>query len=1124
MLMTRLTNARGRHALMLALAALLAVGGTARADDEADLFAAIARAEALQKQAKYDEAAQQYQRALALAPRVFGNKLAPTVPILNGLAAQYVNQGKYARAEPLLRRALAIAEPALGRDHILVGDVLENLAATSQGQGKNAEAEPLYRRALVIVEKEYGPNHARVATLLGSLARLYSDQGKYAQAEPLYHRALGIAEKTPGADLVTVVTLLNSLAHLYKAQGKYARAEPLLRRALAVIEPALGRDHVQVIVPLGNLADLSMMQGKYAEAESLYRRALAVAEKAHGPDHSLVATALSGTAALYQEQAKFAAAEPLYRRALEVYEKALGPSHPDVTYTLNKLATLYQEQAKYDQAEPLLRRALAIREAALGPDHPDVAITLSNFAKLNLGRGEYVRAEPQLRRALAIFEKAHGQVHPNVAGVVNSLALVYHSQGKDAEAEPLLRRAVAALEAAYGPGHPALAQGLINLAVLSRRGNVAEAESLYRRALAIQEKALGPDHPDVALGLNNLAVLRCAQSEWADAGDLLDRQRRGVRRFVARELPALQQADQLTFLRATDEGRLHTALDVGLARPGDSALAARSAGWLLNGKAVAHQALAEQALLERDAADPARRDLVRQLHDVRRRHAALALSAAPRGDTARHREQLHALDGQRRDLERKLAAAGGTAAPAADPWVELAEVRRRLPANGTLVELAHFRAGDHAKGEFLAPRYAAWVIPPAGQGDVKVIDLGPAEAVDAAVAAVRRAIDDARGGGDRSNPADFKSATRPKSIAALGEPDAERLTRQALDTLAKLVLHPLLPVIGDKSHWLISPDASLWLAPWAALPLPDGKYAVEAHAITLLVSGRDLAAPPAAPRADAPQPVVLADPDFDLSAADAAARMKRVLPHYAAPADGPRDARLASRLPKVGALPGTAAEARAVKPALEKYSGREPWLYLEGHALEAVAKSLRGNRVVVFSTHGFALPDQEVEPDGKADFAGGAKAPAKAKGGGALENPLVRCGLLLAGCNRRGEGTPEDGVLTGLEIVGTDLRGTELVVLSACETGLGDVRNGEGVAGLRQAFQLAGARAVVATQWQVPDRESAQLMTAFFDHLAAGKSKADALRAAQLQMIEGRRAKGAAAHPYFWAAYTLTGQ
>jgi CHAT domain-containing protein len=230
-------------------------------------------------------------------------------------------------------------------------------------------------------------------------------------------------------------------------------------------------------------------------------------------------------------------------------------------------------------------------------------------------------------------------------------------------------------------------------------------------------------------------------------------------------------------------------------------------------------------------------------------------------------------------------------------------------------------------------------------------------------------------------------------------------------------------------------------------------------------------------------------------------------------------------------LPGTATEARAVGPLLRRYTGAEPSVHTGADAGEGVVKSARRPRALVLATHGYFLPD----PGAPAAGPGGrgielVEGPAPGRGRGAegrlLENPLLRCGLVLAGANRRADRADrdgDDGLLTGLEVVGCDLRGCELVVLSACETGLGETPNGEGVAGLRQAFQLAGARRVVASLWMVPDRETTALMTGFFRHLADGAAHAEALRQAQREVIAARRRAGGAAHPFYWAAFTCTG-
>jgi CHAT domain-containing protein len=188
-------------------------------------------------------------------------------------------------------------------------------------------------------------------------------------------------------------------------------------------------------------------------------------------------------------------------------------------------------------------------------------------------------------------------------------------------------------------------------------------------------------------------------------------------------------------------------------------------------------------------------------------------------------------------------------------------------------------------------------------------------------------------------------------------------------------------------------------------------------------------------------------------------------------------------------------------------------------ALEERLKAVRSPRILHLATHGFYHP--RLDRDGT-------------RGGGLesrlmrSDNPLLRSGVVLAGANRWNDPAPggaalEDGWLTAEEASLLDLRGTELVFLSACEAGLGDVRGGEGVYGLRRALFAAGARSVVATLDVIPDAESRRLVRGFYDRFAAGDPRADALRAAQLGVIAERRKAGGAAHPFFWASFVLVG-
>jgi CHAT domain-containing protein len=216
-------------------------------------------------------------------------------------------------------------------------------------------------------------------------------------------------------------------------------------------------------------------------------------------------------------------------------------------------------------------------------------------------------------------------------------------------------------------------------------------------------------------------------------------------------------------------------------------------------------------------------------------------------------------------------------------------------------------------------------------------------------------------------------------------------------------------------------------------------------------------------------------------------------------------------------LPGTQAELDAIHDLIK----RQNWqveVYTQERALEEAVKRVQSPRVVHLATHGFFLPDQEPPQRGLP----GDAPPAR-------EEPMVRSGLYFAGANRTlagpvSPGGLEDGVLTAYEAMGLNLQGTELVVLSACQTGLGRVKNGEGVFGLRRALQVAGAEAVLMSLWSVPDQETQELMTLFYKKWLSGKSKHEALRESQLELRAKVKQRYGQDLPFYWGAFILVGR
>ncbi|WP_163996342.1 CHAT domain-containing tetratricopeptide repeat protein [Pyxidicoccus caerfyrddinensis] len=1120
--------------------------------------AALAEGLALEDARRYADAVPKVERALALREAALGGSHPDVASCLHVLGEVLWLQGKYVRAEALMQHALAIREAALGPHHLDVAASLDLLGNLRADLGGYAQAAPLLERALAIREAAPGRGSLDVATSLRHLGRVYQLQGQYARAEPLLERALALREAALGPGHPDVAASLEDLAAVYELRGQYTRAEPLYTRALALHEVAAGGDRLLVAYSLTSLGFLHQQQGAYARAEAFYLRALAAYEAALGPRHPKVSDALWLLAQLYDTQGLYGQSSPFYERALGIldaafaqdtsdvarqvinvegrleplheralaiseasalgklhpristsldnlaffynseearqwlrcgergvafYESVFGTSHPDVADLLMRLAVAYQEMGLDAQAEPRLRRALAIYEATVGANHPRVAICLHRLALMRQARGQHAQAEPLFLRALAIWEAALGGNHPDVALTLSELATTHQKQGEYALAEPLLQRALAIQEAALGGTHPDVALTLGKLASLYQdQGAYGRAAPLLLRALGIQEAALGKGHPDIALTLNRLALLHLARHRLAEALPLLARAFDISEQHLRHESLGFSEAYLASFLQHIhgDEERLYALL---AAHPDDARVRrlALSAVLLRKGRSVEEIAGTSHAVY-RSLGD-ADRERFLQLRALRSQLARLSLDGPGPVPAAEHQLRLQTLGEQADALEVSLATRSAplralTALPSPDTIVE--RVAAALPKDGALVEFIAY--GDRPlvprPGATDAPkptdplRYLALVLFP--DGSSRAADLGLAAPIDLVASRFSRAIG--------SRDVNF---TGPSQV------------------LHARVFQPLVPLLGGTRRLYLAPDGQLSLVPFVALHDGTG-FLVDTFDFTWLTSGKELLPRPSGLPA-ARSVVVLADPDFGpMPARDASRSSKRGQARRAA---SPELERPSTVLRAVLAeqpwtsLPGTRREAESVQRFFP-----DAQLFLGADATREQLLQLSAPGVLHIATHGFFLDDD-------------------ARASGAVQlppDPLMRSGLVLpealAAPTPAGRARPRSTLLvTAKELAGLDLWGTELVVLSACDTARGAARPGQGVQGLRRAFVTAGAETVVMSLWKINDETTHQLMEDYYRHLLAGRGRSAALRDAMLALRESRP------HPYYWAPFISLG-
>ena len=826
------------------------------------------------------------------------------------------------------------------------------------------------------------------------------------------------------------------IVQLYQ-QGKYQEAIPLAERCLAIRKRTLRPDDPDTAASLNNLADLYVKTGDHAKAEPLYRQALQIWTKVLGPEHPNTVTCLDNLAVLY-----YAQAEPLYQQALQIYKKARRPDLPATAICLDNLATLYYEMGAYAEAEPLFRQALQIDRKVLGPQHPVTAIDLNNLAELYRVMGDYTRAEPLYQQALQIYKKARRPDHPATANSLNNLAILYFDMGDYARAEPLYQQALQIWTKAMGPENPATAICLDNLAVFyATQGRYPEAEPLYERALAIRERALGPEHPDTANALNNLAFLKFDLGLIREATALAQLTAKTRLGMLSQILSFTSEEQRLAYQDTFDPYSLFAVLEGSQAE-----LAAA----VLRHKGVVLDSLIEDRLVAEASKESQDQDLVGQLAADKRQLGQLLLGT-PNQPSGEPNKKLEALKQEVQRIEGQLArhvAETDHARRALSVSVE--QVQAVIPQDGALIEYlryAHYLGKDRWE-----PRYGAIVL--AATGPPRWLALGSVKDVDAVVSQYQALV---RGASDPG------------------------LLSEALESLYTQLWAPIeraLPPGAKRA--IISPDGQLNFVSFATLLDSEERFLAERYTVQYVASGRDLLRDVQPVTRTAA--IVFANPDFILRSSPTVAQ-----------ADGAASRATLRGTEKrgienltFGPLEGTQKECDRLVMAFQGWHWQTE-VFTGQNATKAAVLQVHAPYILHLATHGFFEPSDQPETESRAQQpASLERSVTKSK---FFKNPMHRSGLALAGAQftleawKHGEApaVENDGIVTAEDVAALDLKGTWLVTMSACDTGSGEAKAGEGVLGLRRGFLQAGAQHLLMTLWPISDETTVQIMTDFYD-------------------------------------------
>jgi CHAT domain-containing protein/tetratricopeptide (TPR) repeat protein len=911
---------------------------------------------------------------------------------------------------------------------------------------------------------------------LNARAKELEQQGNFREAVSIALEACKYNKDIFGAESSPYTDNLHYIGKLYLQASNYENAQKYYRKAIKMRKKKFNEDPLPLAESFTALGVLYSRTCKYHDSKSSYRKALKIYDTVKGKEFKEYAQCLNNLGVLYEKTNEFVKAESLYSQASDIMQRLFGDKHVNYAMCLNNLGAFNSSIGDYHKAEESYLHAYRILRNSLGDDHAYTCMMVNNLGTLHFKQGDYVKAETYYIQALEKRKHKLGEDHPDYAQSLLNMGSLYFRKNQYDEAESCFTKARDKFVTLYGVEHPQYAIALNNLGELYKNsGKYSESEELLSKAVTIKKNNQGQNHPGVIESLMNLAKVLTAEEYYDKALEtLLDAF--SIQDILIEQIFSIGSENQrMLYLRM-----IKTDLDILMsfilfARLNNIQLKIEMKAvyeLVLRRKTIADEIIATQRDLMISNKHPEFKMKIKELTSIRMMIAQNIINGPGSEGVDTHQTNLKNLCLKRDNIEKELAERIPEMRYEAN--LEKADINlilANLPPKSILIEYVKFNIYDfqaipkEGQPEWKEARYVAFICSSDDPGCVRMIDLGEADKIDRLINEYRLSVM------DEDDERRLRSSETHKGNAEF------IFSLDSGKSLRELTFDSCISNLDEDKDLFIAPDGDLCRLPFQALPSDDGQFLIDKYKISYLSVGRDLVRFGVQNGIASSKPLIVADPDFEIG--------NKSLSKDASANSNWRQSRYLNRSNlNFSRLPGTRYEGEAIASIMGVKA------LLDGEVLEKRLKSVNSPSIMHLATHGFFMENQINTPDYSA--------------GDVYENPLLRSGLALAGANTfiKGGKPPkdaEDGILTADDVAVLNLTGTELVVLSACDTGLGESNRGEGVFGLRRSFMLAGTKTLVMSLWKIPDLATPILMERFYKNLINRKmGRAESLREAQI--------------------------